>query len=232
MSAEPPARGPVRSGSYRPRRKPPKKRSSVGPLLFVIAVIGLVGGGIFYARPIVVNALIDQAVERDTLMRQAIVRALVAPRVGDQADRPLDTAGDLRSFEVKRGENASTIGRRLEEEGFVRAALPFVFVLYETGRESALQSGTYRISPSMTRSWKSGSFVPRKSAVTSNMVISIVASPATIGWWRTTQTCARWVNFCLARRPAKPLVGSWRCQRIRRCACRRIWPGKGSPLKW
>jgi UPF0755 protein len=150
MRPEPPARGPVRSGAYRPRRQPPKKRSSIGPLLFVILVIALVGGGIFYARPIVLNALIDQAIERDTLMRQPIVRALVAPRVGNQADQPLDSSGDLRSFEVKRGETAAEIGRRLEEEGFVGAALPFVFVLYETGRESALQSGTYRISPSMT----------------------------------------------------------------------------------
>ncbi|HEX4744482.1 MAG TPA: endolytic transglycosylase MltG [Candidatus Limnocylindria bacterium] len=150
MRPDAPARGPVRTGAYRPRRKPPKKRSSIGPLLFVIVVVGLVVGGVLFARPVVLNALIDQAIERDTLMRQPIVRALVAPRVGDKADRPLDTEGDLRTFEVKRGETAAEIGRRLAEEGFVRDALPFIFVLYDTGRETALQSGTYRISPSMT----------------------------------------------------------------------------------
>ena len=150
MRPEPPTRGPVRSGALRVRPRPPKKRSNVGPLLFVIIVIALVGSGLFYARPIVLNALIDQAIERDTLMRQPIVRALVAPRVGDRADQPLDPKGDLRGFEVKRGETAAEIGKRLEREGFVRDALPFVFVLYDTGRESALQSGTYRISPSMT----------------------------------------------------------------------------------
>lgn len=150
MRPEPPARGPVRSGAHRVRPKPPQRRSNVGPLLFVIVVIALAGGGLFYARPIVLNALIDQAIERDTLMRQPIVRALVAPRVGDQADQPLDPKGDLRSFEVKRGQTAAEIGKRLEQEGFVRHALPFVFVLYDTGRESALQSGTYRISSAMT----------------------------------------------------------------------------------
>ncbi len=150
MRPEPPARGPVRSGAFRLRPKPPKRRSSVGPLLFVVLIVALVGGGLFYARPIVLNALIDQAIERDTLMRQPIVRALVAPRVGDQADQPLDPKGDLRSFEVKRGQTAAEIGKRLEQEGFVRDAFPFVFVLYDTGRESALQSGIYRISPSMT----------------------------------------------------------------------------------
>ena len=150
MRPEPPARGPVRSGAFRLRPKPPKRRSSVGPLLFVVLIVALVVGGLFYARPIVLNALIDQAIERDTLMRQPIVRALVAPRVGDQADQPLDPKGDLRSFEVKRGQTAAEIGKRLEQEGFVRDAFPFVFVLYDTGRESALQSGIYRISPSMT----------------------------------------------------------------------------------
>ena len=150
MRPEPPARGPVRSGAFRLRPKPPKRRSSVGPLLFVVLIVALVVGGLFYARPIVLNALIDQAIERDTLMRQPIVRALVAPRVGDQADQPLDPKGDLRSFEVKRGQTAAEIGKRLAQEGFVRDAFPFVFVLYDTGRESALQSGIYRISPAMT----------------------------------------------------------------------------------
>lgn len=145
-----PARGPVRAGAHRSRPRPPKRRSNVGPLFFVIVVIGLVLGGILYARPIVVDAIIDQAVERDTLLRQPMFRALVAPRVGEEPDKVLDPAGDLRSFEVKRGETASLIGSRLEEAGFIRTRLAFVYVLYDTGRESSLQSGTYRISSAMT----------------------------------------------------------------------------------
>lgn len=122
----------------------------MGPLLFIIVVIGLVFGGVFYARPIVVDAIIDQAVERDTLLRQPMFRTLVAPRVGDEPDKARDPKGDLRSFEVKRGETASVIGARLEAEGLVRNAFAFIFVLYDTGRESSLQSGVYRISSAMT----------------------------------------------------------------------------------
>lgn len=150
MSAERPAGGPVRAGSHGRRPRAPRRRSDVGPLLFVIAIIGLVAGGVVYARPIIVDAIVAQAVGRDTLLRQPMFRALVAPRVGDEPDRARDPKGDLRSFEVKRGETASLVGSRLVAEGFIKSALPFVYVLYETGRESALQSGTYRISSAMT----------------------------------------------------------------------------------
>ena len=150
MRPTPPSRGPVRAGAHRRPPRPPKRRTNVGPLLFVIIVIGLVLGGVFYARPIVVEAIIDQAVERDTLLRQPMFRTLVAPRVGDEPDKARDPKGDLRSFEVKRGETASVIGARLEADGLVRNALAFIYVLYDTGRESSLQSGVYRISSAMT----------------------------------------------------------------------------------
>ena len=150
MRPTPPSRGPVRAGAHRRPPRPPKPRTNVGPLLFIIIVIGLVLGGVFYARPIVVEAIIDQAVERDTLLRQPMFRTLVAPRVGDEPDKARDPKGDLRSFEVKRGETASVIGARLEAEGLVRNALAFIYVLYDTGRESSLQSGVYRISSAMT----------------------------------------------------------------------------------
>lgn len=150
MSDQPAARGPVRGGAYRPGRRAPRRRSNVGPLLFVIAVIALAIGGVVYGQPLVVDAIVRQAIERDTLMRQPLIRALVAPRVGDGADLAVDPKGELRSFEVRRGETAATIGARLEDDGFVRDALAFVYVLYETGRETALQSGTYRISSAMT----------------------------------------------------------------------------------
>lgn len=145
-----PGRGPVRSGALRPRSRAPRRRSSVGPLVFVLLLIVVVAGGLLYLRPIVVDAFIDQAIERDTMMRQPMVRALVASRVGNAPDLSLDPAGEPRSFEVRRGETASAIGVRLQAEGFIREALAFTFVLYESGRERALQSGSYRISSAMT----------------------------------------------------------------------------------
>lgn len=181
MRPEPPARGPVRRGATRPHVRPPQRRSNVGPLLFVIVIIGLVVGGVLYARPLVVDALVAQAVERDTLMRQPVVRALVAPRVGDQPDLALDAKGDLRSFEVRRGDTAAEIGRRLEAEGFIRQALAFVFVLYDTGRESALQSGTYRISSAMT---------PREIAKTFEKAPGDQVVLKLIEGWRLTEVAA------------------------------------------
>ncbi|HET8568735.1 MAG TPA: endolytic transglycosylase MltG [Candidatus Limnocylindria bacterium] len=143
-------RGPVRSGHLRPRPRPPRRRTAIGPIAFVLGVMVILFGVVFVARPLVVDALVDAAIERDTLMRQPIVRALVAPRVGNGPDQVMDPNGELRSFDVRRGETASQIGARLEKDGFIRSSLPFVYTLYDTGRETSLQSGTYRISAAMT----------------------------------------------------------------------------------
>ncbi len=143
-----PERGPVRA---RPRRaRPPKRRSSVGPLVFLLLVMALVFGFLFAVRPAMVDAAIDFISERDSLMRQPVLRALVAPRVQADTDVALDPNGQLRSFEVRRGETASEIGRDLQEQRFVRSGFAFVYLLYDTDREDALQSGTYRISAAMT----------------------------------------------------------------------------------
>ncbi len=134
-----------------PRRsRPPKRRSSVGPLVFLLFVMALVFGFLFAVRPAVVDAAIDFISERDSLMRQPVLRALVASRVGAETDLALDPNGQLRSFDVRRGETASEIGRDLQDQRFVRSGFAFVFVLYETDREDVLQSGTYRISSAMT----------------------------------------------------------------------------------
>ena len=57
---------------------------------------------------------------------------------------------ESRPFVIARGETAGTIGRHLEAQGFVRSALAFTYVLYDSGREDSLQSGTYTISPALT----------------------------------------------------------------------------------
>lgn len=134
-----------------PRRsRPPKRRSSAGPLVFLLFVMVLVFGFLFAVRPIVVDAAIDFISERDGLMRQPVLRALVASRVEADTDLALDPNGQLRSFDVRRGETASEIGRDLQAQGFIRSGFAFVFLLYDTDREDILQSGTYRISAAMT----------------------------------------------------------------------------------
>ena len=88
--------------------------------------------------------------DHDSLLRQATVRALIAPRLASDIELAADLTATPRTFVVERGETASRIASRLKDAGFIRSALAFEFVLYESGRESALQSGTYNISAALT----------------------------------------------------------------------------------
>jgi UPF0755 protein len=89
--------------------------------------------------------------EHDTLLRQEIVRTIVADRVRGEVDLAKDNSrADPRPFVIARGETAGEIAKRLESEGIIRSALAFDFVLYESARENALQSGTYTVSPALT----------------------------------------------------------------------------------
>jgi len=144
-----PVRGPVlRSGG---RARPPQQRSSSGPIVFLLLVAALVVGLVVVARPAVEEALITYIGEHDTLLRQDFVRSIVSSRVAAQVDAPKDaTKADPRPFVIARGENAGDIARNLEQQGIVSSALAFEFVLYESSKQDALQSGTYQVSPALT----------------------------------------------------------------------------------
>lgn len=148
MSALPPAtRGPVR---LPPRRPPPRRSTSNGPLLFALAVAIAAVAAFAIARPLVVDAVVGLADDHDSLLRQSAVRAIVAPRVAGLVDAPADPTGATVDFTVARGETASHIAARLESGGIIRSALAFKFVLYESGSENALQSGTYKVSSALS----------------------------------------------------------------------------------
>lgn len=132
------------------RTLPPRQRSSLGPFAFLLTVVLLLVGAYFVARPLAEDAIVAYVAEHDTLLRQEIVRALVADRVKGEVDQAKDEAAETRAFVIARGETAGQIGKRLEAEGIIRSALAFDFVLYETERENALQSGTYTVSAALT----------------------------------------------------------------------------------
>ena len=140
----PASRGPSRA--VPPRRQ----RSSLGPFAFLLFVAALVGGVWFVAKPAAEAAAVAYVAEHDTLLRQDIVRGFVADHVRAEVDLAKDTRADSRPFVITRGETAGQIAKRLEAEGVIRSALAFAFVLYETERENALQSGTYTVSPALT----------------------------------------------------------------------------------
>ena len=128
----------------------PRPRSAAGPLVFMLIVILLIAGAVVVGRPLAEDAIVAQVADHDTLLKQAFIRGIVATRVGDEPDLAKDPRAEARSFVIARGETAGTIGRHLEAQGFVRSALAFTYVLYDTGTEDALQSGSYTISPALT----------------------------------------------------------------------------------
>ena len=128
----------------------PRSRSAAGPLVFMLIVILLIAGAVVVGRPLAEDAIVAQVADHDTLLKQAFIRGIVAARVGDEPDLAKDPRAEARSFVIARGETAGTIGRHLEAQGFVRSALAFTYVLYDTGTEDALQSGSYTISPALT----------------------------------------------------------------------------------
>ena len=134
------------------RRRPPPRasRSGAGPFVFLAIVAIVVVGLLALVRPAAEDAIVGYVVQHDTLMRQDVIRSLVAPRVSADIDLAYDPRGTARPFIISRGETAGDVGKRLQAEGIIRSALAFDFVLYDTEKENALQSGTFQVSPALT----------------------------------------------------------------------------------
>jgi UPF0755 protein len=134
----------------RPPLRAPRTRSASGPLAFILVIVVVLAGGVALGGPVVVDVVASQVAEHDTLLEQPFIRALIAERVRAEADLAKDPRAEPRSFVIARGETAGVIARRLESDGFIRSALAFLYVLYDTGREASLQAGTYTISSGLT----------------------------------------------------------------------------------
>jgi UPF0755 protein len=160
---------------------PTPKRSATGPFIFILLIVGLIVGGVVFGRPMVEDAIVAQVQERDTLLRQGFIRALVADRVANEPDLAKDPKAESRTFVISRGETAGSIADRLEKEGFIRSALAFAYLLYDTGRETSLQSGTYTIS---------AAFTPRELARVFEKAPSEQAVLRIIEGWRLSETAA------------------------------------------
>lgn len=161
--------------------RPMPKRSATGPFIFILLIVGLIVGGVVFGRPMVEDAIVAQVQERDTLLKQGFIRALVADRVGTEPDLAKDPKAESRAFVISRGETAGSIADRLQKEGFIRSALAFAYLLYDTGRETSLQSGTYTIS---------AAFTPRELARVFEKAPSEQAVLRIIEGWRLSETAA------------------------------------------
>ena len=151
MSQTPPIyRGPVRAAPARGRARPPRKRSSTGPVVFALVVVVAALALFFLARPLATDAIVQAADDHDTLLRQSAVRAIIAPRVEPLVDVPADPNAKTVDFTVRRGANASQIAADLQSAGLIKSALAFKFVLFEGGIENSMQTGTYKVSAALS----------------------------------------------------------------------------------
>ena len=162
-------------------QRPARQRSATGPFVFVVLIVGILVGGFVFGRPIAEDAIVAQAQEHDTLLKQGFIRALVADRIGSEPDLAKDPNAESRTFVIFRGETAGSIAQRLQEAGFIRSALAFTYLLYDTGRETSLQSGTYTISAALT---------PRDLARVFEKAPSEQAVLRIIEGWRLSETAA------------------------------------------
>src|SRR6266508_4317824 len=99
-----PSRSPV---AY--RRPPPPRRTMAGPLVFVLLILALVVVMVGQGQTIVGDAIVSLASERETLLRQGPIRALVASRLG-AAMTPREIAEEL----VRRAPEDQTTLRIIE----------------------------------------------------------------------------------------------------------------------
>ena len=181
MSQTPPIyRGPVRAPA-RGRRRPPRKRSSAGPLVFALVVVAAALALFFLARPLATDAIVQAADDHDTLLRQSAVRAIIAPRVEPLVDVPADPNAKTVDFTVRRGANASQIAADLQGAGLIKSALAFKFVLFEDGIENSMQTGTYKVSAALS---------PRDLATLFQKAPGDQVALRVIEGWRLTEVAA------------------------------------------
>jgi UPF0755 protein len=159
----------------------PRSRSATGPFIFIVLIVALLIGGVVFGRPIVEDVVVAQVNEHETLLKQDVIRGLVAGRVGAEPDLAKDPRAESRSFVISRGETSASIAQRLQSDGFIRSALAFSYVLYDTGRATSLQSGTYTISAALT---------PRELARVFEKAPGEQAVLRIIEGWRLSETAA------------------------------------------
>jgi UPF0755 protein len=146
-------------------------------LVVVVAAIALFSLG----RPLVTDAIVQAADDHDTLLRQSAVRAMIAPTVAPLLDQPADVNAKTVEFTVRRGAIASQIAADLYAAGLIKSQLAFKYVLYESGTENALQTGTYKVSAALS---------PRDLAVLFQKAPGDQVALRIIEGWRLTEIAA------------------------------------------
>src|SRR5258705_5451788 len=95
--------------------RPVQQRSAAGPFIFVLLIVGLLVGGFVFGRTIAEDAVLAQVQEHDTLLRQSLIRGLIADRVGDEPDLAKDPNAETRTFGSSPSQTAGSIASPAHE---------------------------------------------------------------------------------------------------------------------
>ena len=131
-----------------------RRRGIPGILRFLI--FALVLGGLVVIllvtalRPLVRQAVIGWASDNPAALGVPFVLDLVKEDLGSKLTDPASPDTTQVAFEVKSGESASTIGARLQQEGFLADRRSFVVLATEQGLTQQLAAGTFILRKSMT----------------------------------------------------------------------------------
>lgn len=131
-----------------------KRRHSVFPitllLLVVLACIILLGAGwLIIDLPLQAEARFGPPAPHLTLLQRSrlTIRLLLAENL---LKTPRDPNGLEQTFFIQPGENSASIVQRLEDEGLILSAAALTDYLVYAGLDTALQTGKFILSPSMT----------------------------------------------------------------------------------
>ena len=120
-------------------------------LLFAVILGGIVIlVGLTALRPLVNNAVVGWANDNPGALSVPFVRDIIREDLGEDLTSPASDDEAQVTFSVAPGDTATTIARRLENEGFLRDARAFIFQATARGLTGQLQSGEFILRKSQT----------------------------------------------------------------------------------
>ena len=120
-------------------------------LVFALILAGLVLAIALTAlRPLVNSLILGWAADSPAALNLPFVADLVRDDLGASLTRPVSADPGQVEFLIEDGDNATTIGVRLQEEGLIRDARAFVFIASERELTGDLQQGTFILRRNMT----------------------------------------------------------------------------------
>ncbi len=68
----------------------------------------------------------------------------------DNLKSPVNSDTSAKAFVIQKGESMDSVANRLQDEGLIRSSFIFKYLLKQTGVETKIAAGDYKLSPSMS----------------------------------------------------------------------------------